>query len=623
MGIIMNTKGNNELLDSCAVYNSTVYEAENLQQITLREIFNDICTSENLKKHTEILRAVENGEEQKKYKQNKLPYFNLGSFHNNHRKNINLKSSSFFLFDYDHLDNQLDAMKSRLKADDTVFAYFVSPRGNGLKVIYRLENEITDPAFFSQLYKHYANDFKIDLGEEPDKTSDPSRPCYFSYDPSLYFNIDAKPLKTNVITKVTQNIPFQKCTDLTYSMVDSVILRRAVEYLQQQDITYNDWLACGFALAPLGEFGRQFFQLLSDNPNFSDTPVEIDRKFQNCLVSTEKYNDIETLYLIAANYGFQMLSFKEPEITPTSISFDKELEDQFLLDDTRDPNKLLGFPLTKFKQLAGHVDGLQAGFYLLGAESNVGKTAVLTNMCLDVLETNPDVTVMYFSLDDSRKYTAYRYLSIMTQLSINETRKQQTDPAKALLLNNGRIKLVDLVKSGRLIVKDTAEVCDIIQLKKEIINISDKSKLVVFIDGLYNLEVGDKFKGGIREENIERARQVKLLVDKYRLPILTTGELRKKTKEEGKDKAPSMHDLMETGKFAYNANVVWMLYGKTEDLRSDEPTLKLEYVKNKLSDFKGIQSLTFKRATGTMSEVPIIQLTQPQVGTFNNGGGLE
>lgn len=307
-----------------------------------------------------------------------------------------------------------------------------------------------------------------------------------------------------------------------------------------------------------------------------------------------------------------------------SIPFDEELEAQFLLDDTRDPSKLLGFPLTKFKELARHVDGLQPGFYLLGAESNIGKTAVLTNMCLDVLDTNPDVTVIYFSLDDSRMYTAKRFLSIMTQLSINDTSKKQADPVKAKDLSDGRKALLDLVRSGRLIVKDTAEVSDVDQLRAEIIRVPDKSKLVVFIDGLYNLEVGEKFKGGIREENIERARQVKQLVDIYRMPILTTGELRKKTKEEGKDKAPTVHDLMETGKFAYNANVVWLLYGKVDELKGVQPALTLEYVKNKLSDFKGIQSLEFTRVTGTMKEIPTILSTPQNRGPlFSDGGSLD
>lgn len=625
MDTILRKETNNKLQYK-AVYQDTVYFASGLKTVTLEEIFDKIQTSDFLKTRIDNLRVLQTEEEQKDYKANNLPYFNLGTFKNNHRKNINLLSTSFFLYDYDHLDNRLESIKSNLRSDPKVFAYFVSPRGNGLKVIYRLDKEITDYVFFSQLYKYYAEDFQIELGADPDKTSDTSRPCYFSYDPELYCNPEADTLQTDIIIPtVIKNYPSKKTenTEIFDTDIDPLLLSKSVKYLQNLVIEYNDWIACGFALAPLGEYGRQFFRILSDNPNYKDRPAEIDSKFNDFVNSRDKYNELDTLYLIAAKYGFEPITIREADPPAEPMSFDRELEEQFLLDDSRDPNKLLGFPLTKFKELAGYVDGIQAGFYLLGAESNVGKTAVLTNMCLDVLETNPDVTVMYFSLDDSRKYTAYRYLSIMTQLSINETRKQQAAPDMVDLLNYGRKKLVDLVRSKRLIVKDTSEVYNIEQLKSEIENIPDKSKLVVFIDGLYNLEVSDKFRGGIREENIERARQVKLLVDKYRLPILTTGELRKKTKEESKDKAPTMHDLMETGKFAYNANVVWMLYGKTEDLRSDNPILTLEYVKNKLSDYKGIQNLTFKRATGTMNEVldPFAKSQRKQM--INAGGGLE
>lgn len=620
----MNRKDNNDLLNYVSVYHDTVYDVKNLKSATLEDIFEKIRTSGFLKKHSDTLRTIPTDNEQKIYKQNNFPYFNLGAFNNNYRKNVNLKSSSFFLFDYDHLDSKLDDMKSLLKADDRVFAFFVSPRGNGLKVIYRLENEITDPTFFSQLYKHYANEFKIDLGVDPDKTSDPSRPCYFSYDPELYINTNSVPLKTDVVIAASINQKTFNTFDLINSTIDSVLLKRAVEFLRNEKINYNNWLGCGFALAPLGEYGRQLFQLLSDNPNYNDTPEEVDRKFQNFVANPTMYNEIDMLYMIAVNYGFEIFSIKKEKSVETVISFEKELEEQFLLDDTRDPNKLLGFPLTKFKELAGHVDGLQRGFYLLGAESNVGKTAVLTNMCLDVLETNPEVTVVYFSLDDSRKYTAYRFLSIMTKLGINDTHKQQTDPVKKLILESGRKDILDLARSGRLIVKDTSEVCTIDELKAVIKDIPDKSKLVVFIDGLYNLEVGERFKGGIREENIERARQVKLLVDTYGIPILTTGELRKKAKDEGKDKAPTVHDLMETGKFAYNANVVWLLYGKTAELSGDEPILTLEYVKNKLSDYKSLQFLSFKRATGTMKELSILLPTPTPLGPlFNDGGGLE
>jgi hypothetical protein len=618
----MNRKDNNEILNCKAVYHDKVYLTQELKSATIKQIFDKIRASEILKEHTKVLRTLQSEDEQREYKKNNLPYFNLGEFRDNHRLDTKLIASSFFIFDYDHLDDKLGELKSRFRADASVFAYFISPRGNGLKVIYRLDNEITDHEHFSRLYKHYATEFKIDLGKESDKTSDASRACFFSYDPDLYFNPDAESLKTDVVSLLPVNSTISKKLELTNTIFDSVLVKRAIELLRLQKLGYNDWLACGFALAPLGELGRQFFQLLSNGPNYTDSSKEIDQKFKNLVDNPEKHNDIETLYLVAAKYGFEIMSLAKQASPVSPISFDKELEDQFLLDDTRDPNKLLGFPLTRFKELAGHVDGLQPGFYLLGAESNIGKTAVLTNMALDVLDTNPDVSVMYFSLDDSRKYTAYRFLSIMTQLSINDTHKQQTDPSKAAILKDGRAKLIDLARSKRLLVKDTSEVCTADQLKAEIQAFADKSKLVVFIDGLYNLEVGDNI-GAIREANIERARLVKQLVDIYRIPVLTTGELRKKTKEEGKDKAPTVHDLMETGKFAYNANVVWLLYGKTEDLKSDEPTLTLEYVKNKLSDYKGFQHLSFTRATGTMSEALCFLTQRPTKPLFTDGGGLE
>ena len=180
-------------------------------------------------------------------------------------------------------------------------------------------------------------------------------------------------------------------------------------------------------------------------------------------------------------------------------------------------------------------------------------------------------------------------------------KKKQSEVSRQELLDDKRSRVLNYIKEKRLIIKDISEVNHIDELELDIREI-EKENLIVFIDGLYNLEVG-KGTGSIREQNIERATRVKLLVDSYALPIFTTGELRKKTKEESKDKKPTVNDLMETGKFAYNANLVWLLYSNTqEELKQDEPLLTLEYVKNKLSDFRGNQSLTFKRATGTMEE---------------------
>jgi len=196
MNLVTNNKEQNELLKIQASIQTKVFYAKNLQTVSLHEVFNEIKTSDELNKLTVQLRAIQNEEEQREFKKNNLPYFVIATFNDAYRKNINLKSSSFLVYDYDHLDEKLEEMKAQLKNDMKVFAFFVSPRGNGLKVIYKLKNEIADHNIFSSIYKHYAAKFNIDLGAEPDKTSDAARACFFSYDPDLYVNADALPLET-------------------------------------------------------------------------------------------------------------------------------------------------------------------------------------------------------------------------------------------------------------------------------------------------------------------------------------------------------------------------------------------------------------------------------------------
>jgi len=234
---------------------------------------------------------------------------------------------------------------------------------------------------------------------------------------------------------------------------------------------------------------------------------------------------------------------------------------------------------------------------------------------------------MYFSLDDSRRYTAYRFLSILSQLHINNIQKPKIDPFNYQKLADARQIFLDLVDSGKLIVKDLGDLTHIDQLHTIITSFGDLSKLVVFVDGLYNLEVTAEGNQGIRIENIERAQKIKQIVDTYKLPFLSTGELRKKMKNEGKKTKPTLHDLMETGKYAYNANVVWLLSQYTSDPIMNVDTLALEFAKNKLSDFKGEQYLLFNRPTGTIKEmstfIPMSNLLNENEEELDLGGDIE
>ena len=297
------------------------------------------------------------------------------------------------------------------------------------------------------------------------------------------------------------------------------------------------------------------------------------------------------------------------ELYKTKIESIEPLSDRLMQKYELEKNReslLLGYPMTKFKNLCENIDGLQPGLYIIGAETNVGKTALLTNIAMDLINSNPGVRVLYFSLDDSWSVITNRFLGILTGLELNKVQRMQGCESDAIKVRDAYQELARLADDGRLYIKDLSDVTNFNQAEAVVRELYEQGNLAVFIDGLYNLEV-ESNGGGIRETNIERANKLKMLVDTYRIPLICTAELRKKTKEEGKDKPPTVSDLMETGKFGYNANVVWLLYPEnfSESKGADQFMIKLDYAKNKLSHYKDYQTLIFEKKKGIIREIHI------------------
>ncbi len=186
------------VLDKIIVSYGQKVTKNELTQTTFAKVVEQI-RSDTWKTLTEQLQQVTEKEKQQEFKKKNFAYFNMGVFNHNKRSKFNLISSQHLLFDYDGLSQaDLTNLKNRLKSDNKVFCLFTSPSGKGLKVIYKIDQPITDHINFTEVYKHYASLFKIDLGEKPDKTSDAGRPCYFSHDTDIYINVNAEPLSSNI-----------------------------------------------------------------------------------------------------------------------------------------------------------------------------------------------------------------------------------------------------------------------------------------------------------------------------------------------------------------------------------------------------------------------------------------
>lgn len=279
------------------------------------------------------------------------------------------------------------------------------------------------------------------------------------------------------------------------------------------------------------------------------------------------------------------------------IPLDQFLKQKREKDSKRKPGPL-GYGLNEFKQLCDNIDGVQPGFYVIGAATNYGKTALLVNLFLDLIKSNQDLKGLYISLDDSRNIIVNRFLAALSELSINEVQRNNNFES----VNNAYSDLLTYARAGKLQIKDSSTITDLNKIEIELLR--NSGDMFLMIDDLHNLDTGGKYQSQ-RELNIERANAIKELSVKFNIPIICTAELRKRPAQGGQDKPPILDDVMETGKFTYNADCVLFLY--PADLQAydnrDDPDLILKFAKNKLYSFRGQQELRFVRGKSLFAEI--------------------
>lgn len=308
---------------------------------------------------------------------------------------------------------------------------------------------------------------------------------------------------------------------------------------------------------------------------------------------------IRTMQASFASLQSEYWREKEPE----TENFDEFLKSKKSRDSVRNANDRLGYQLTDFAEIDKVLRGLQTGLYIIAADPNIGKTAFMVSLMIDVLKSNDDVTCLFYSMDDSRDMIINRCLAHLTDLKINEVRHKLDDQANQTHLDNAYQVLTRWNGEKRLDILEGTAGLTMTRIESQIREHPNRRKIVVFIDGLYNVPLENDY-GSIREENIERASQVKRLVREFNLPMIVTAEFRKQGREESytSKKDRTIHDIMETGKYGYNADLIMLLSPKDSEMygQQDNPTIVANFGKNKLESFRGTMEFEFIRAKSVM-----------------------
>lgn len=176
--------------------------ADALQKIPVDYLFNRLKhPKQEIEALIRQLRAIrEIDARQYTLQKRALPYFVCAVFNPPYRKTENFAYAEYFVLDLDHIsdgENSLKAIRESVQKDPHVLLAFTSPSGDGLKLMFKLNERCWDSGIYSLFYKAFSRSFgaKHNLSDIIDsRTSDVCRACFISMDPDVYFNPQAEPV---------------------------------------------------------------------------------------------------------------------------------------------------------------------------------------------------------------------------------------------------------------------------------------------------------------------------------------------------------------------------------------------------------------------------------------------
>lgn len=291
-------------------------------------------------------------------------------------------------------------------------------------------------------------------------------------------------------------------------------------------------------------------------------------------------------------------------------------------------NKKSGYKLPHFPFMQKKLEGLDEGLYLFAAESNAGKTALMTNVLYDACTCEENHLVgLYFSLDDSKQLVIPRVISMIQSIPISASAKPYTyqelyetlsddDTNKELYKSYldkreaGINKLIN--NANKFQVRDnndgitSAE--DIYKYIQQMVTYvkgmyGENYNLIVAIDALDDIRFkNEKFQSDTDRHKLI-AKTCKDWATEFHIPVFGSRHLNKIRM----DRKPCLDDLKDTSEYVYEATLVFLLYNEVgkkgqsanvyytradqqtlpENQREKQPVIEIAWAKNKASSYKG------------------------------------
>src|SRR5690606_24212547 len=268
-----------------------------------------LIRSNTYQEDIERLRSTDNKDVRKTIK-NCLPYFTFSGTFTKRITDGLKKHSGLIVLDFDDLDGtSLSILQDNLPDIAWVCAYWISPSGNGLKVLVKI-----DPAHhlasFQMLSQFFAESFSLEVDPSG---KDIARACFVSSDPNLYYNPDSAELvlqnapqeekkEPSIVNSPTPVNDFEAQRKVAKDLARVAYVVEQIER-EQIDITseYSDWQLVAFALAVLGEEGRSYFHRVSKiHGEYNE--ADADAKFDDA-IAKGRFKTPAKFFALAKDHG--------------------------------------------------------------------------------------------------------------------------------------------------------------------------------------------------------------------------------------------------------------------------------------------------------------------------------
>jgi len=256
-------------------------------------------------------------------------------------------------------------------------------------------------------------------------------------------------------------------------------------------------------------------------------------------------------------------------------------------------NGVLGYKLKNYPAMEEYLSGIGNGIHIFAADPNVGKSAVLASLAIDLLKSNEGLNILFYTIDDEMDDVLNRFLAITSERPINVVR-QKRKLMDINAVNDGYEEMFKYAYRNQVHIYDSKSFQNATQLCNHVNNVRGKfEEVVVFIDGPTNLSVEGR---NLEERGTNMAVMLHELwkgtETQPGFPLIISNELKKRDSSNSK---PKKSDIKGSTKWEYVAKSIFLMYAENEDDFNDKKNMNVVFNldKNKFGSDKGESKMRF------------------------------